>query len=250
MKLIITGVNNYTINEVIENYIKKRVKKLSHLENNINTITIKLDGYKKGVKDGDATLETTHWGIFNFHANDKDTMHLIDKLIHMIEMKLNKEHEKNIDRNKMTRRESIVFTHSKGIPEPTTYIALDPTIKNIEDAYLHITSDPNDNETDSMGFILVDKVAFILKLSSSDIYLIAPKEYEENKYGIYFVEKDNYKIDKEYEIGDIELSKKTLFDAQKGVIENNINYTVFLDEKRDMVSFLIREKRGSWTLIS
>jgi len=250
MKLAISGVDNYTINEVIENYIKKRIKKLSHLEKSINSISIKLDHYKRGMKNGEASLDTAHWGTFRFSTTDKDTMHLIDKLIHMIEMKLNKEHDKIVDKNRLTRKESFFFNHSKGIPESTTYIAVDPTIKNIEEAYLHLTSEPNDNEPDSLGFILSDKVVFMLKLSNDNIYLIAPKEYEDNVFGIYFIEDGKFLIDPNYEIGEITLSKMTLLDAQKSVIENNINYTLFLDDKRDMLSFLIREIRGSWTLIS
>jgi len=249
MKLIISGVNNYTINEVIENYIKKRIRKLSHLEKNINSITIKLDEYKRGPKDGEVNLDTFHWGTFRFSATDKDTMHLIDKLIHMVEMKLNKEHDKSVDKNKITRKESFFFNHSKGIPESTTYVAVDPTIKNIEDAYLHLTSDPDNNESDYLGFILLNKVVFMLKLSNDNVYLIASKEYGD-LFGIYFIENGNYKIDPNYEIDEIKLSKKTLLDAQRDIIENSINYTVFLDDKRDMISFLIREGRGSWTLIS
>ncbi len=250
MNLIIQGSKNFNVSERIKSHIKKRAEKLNYFKTHIQEINFHLDAERFNFKV-DVTLSLKKLGVHKFKAVAPEMYTAIDKVIHKIDVKINREKNKIQSHAKPGHEEFVQFFnhHEKKEPEPTEIIEINTKPTILQDAFLQMKS----SNLDFYGFYLVEKdndpaPAFLRILDDNTCYLFKRKDdttYTE--YSLIINDKGNIEINKK--IRDIKLKKFDLFNAQKDILKDEYHFDLFIDKTNNKISFLFKESHGKWILI-
>jgi len=250
MNLIIQGSKNFNVSERIKTHIKKRSEKLNYFKNHIQEINFHLDSERYNFKV-DVILSLKKLGVHKFKAIAPEMYTAIDKVIHKIDVKINREKNKIQSHAKPGHEEFVEFFnhHEKREPEPTEIIEINTKPTVLQDAFLQMKS----SNKDFWGFYLLEKdnesaPAFLRILDDHILYLFKRKnDTTYTEYSLKVNEKDNIEIDKK--IRDIKLKKFSLFNAQKDILKDEYHFDLFIDNNNNKISFLFKESNGKWMLI-
>ncbi len=185
MNLIIQGSSNFTVSERMKSYIKKRIEKLSYFKNHIMEINFHLDS-EKYIYKVNVTLSLKRLGIQKFEVTDKEMYNAIDKIVHKMDVKINREKGKIQSYSKPGVEDFVEFYNQleENNPEPTEYVVMNKKPTALQDAYLLMKQ----NQNDYFGFNLIsDKEeaapAFLRKIDDDVVYLI--KKSDDTNYKEY-----------------------------------------------------------------
>ncbi len=249
MELKIQGSNNFNVSQRMKDYISKRTDKLNFFRNHIEELAFHLSSEKLIYKIS-ATLSIRKIGLYKFEASAEEMYTAIDKIIHKMDVKVNREKTKIQDHSKLSHEEMVNFytEHDENKPEPTQHVMLHSKPSTMQDAYLQM----NVEGLDFFGFNFIDEKAniapaFLRKLDDDVLYLF--KNDNAGNYVEYSLKLNGSNVDVDREIRIINLEKMGLLDAQKAVLENDYHFTLYYDEK-NKVSFLFKEGNGKWKNIS
>ncbi len=200
----------------------------------------------------DATLNIRKLGVNKFEASAEEMYTAIDKIIHKIDVKINREKSRIQDHSKLGHQDMVDFftEHEKNQPEPTKNIMLHSKPSTLSDAYQQMIIEG----TDFYGFNLIHEKseeiapAFLRKLDDKLLYLF--KKVKDDAYAEYLIKiQENNLAVEDKKIKDIFLKNLNLFEAQKDVLEQEFHFNIFIDNKNN-VNFLFKEGNGKWKLIS
>jgi len=249
MNLIIQGSSNFTVSERMKSYIKKRIEKLSYFKNHIMEINFHLDS-EKYIYKVNVTLSLKRLGIQKFEVTDKEMYNAIDKIVHKMDVKINREKGKIQSYSKPGVEDFVEFYNQleENNPEPTEYVVMNKKPTALQDSYLLMKQ----NQNDYFGFNLIsDKEeaapAFLRKLDDDVVYLI--KKSDDTNYKEYLLITDDENISIGNEVRNIALSTMSLVDAQKDILSQDEDSDVFVETTNNRVSFLFKEGNGRWKLI-
>jgi len=248
MEIRIQGTNSFTVSKRIEDYILKRVEKLNYFKAHIDEIIFYLTSEKLIYKIS-ATLAIKKSGVHKFEAHADEMYTAIDKVIHKIDVKINREKTKMQKHNNLSHQEIAEFFthHESNKPEPTRNIQINNKPSTLTDAFLQMNVEGND----FYGFILIESdtkiaPAFLRKLDDDIIYLF--KKKDEDVYSEFSIKTSNKSIEEDKKIRDIVLKKMELLDAQKDILDQDYHFNLFIDNN-DKINFLFKEGNGKWKLI-
>ncbi|MBP7553934.1 MAG: ribosome-associated translation inhibitor RaiA [Spirochaetes bacterium] len=249
MNLIIQGSSNFTVSEKMKSYIKKRIEKLNYFKNHIMEINFHLDA-EKYIYKVDVTLSLKKLGIQKFEVTDREMYNAIDKIVHKMDVKINREKGKIQSHSKPGVEDFVEFFNQleENNPEPTEYIVMNKKPTALQDAYLLMKQ----NQNDYFGFNLMNDneeaaPAFLRKLDDNVVYLI--KKSGDSNYKEYLLMTDDNNISIGNEVRNITLSSMSLVDAQKDILSQDEHSDVFVETTNNRISFLFKEGNGRWKLI-
>jgi putative sigma-54 modulation protein len=249
MELKIQGSNNFNVSQRMKDYIAKRVEKLNFFKNHITELNFHLSSEKLLYKIS-ANLLLRKLGLYKFEATAEEMYTAIDKIIHKIDVKINREKTKIQDHSKSSHEEMIKFftDHDENKAEPTHHVMMHNKPATLQDAYMQMSLE----NIDFYGFNLIDEngeiaPAFLRKLEDDIVYLF--KKTAIDTYTEYSLKVKSKEITLDKEIRKIKLHKTDLLEAQKAVLDNDFHFTIFIDEK-NKIGFLFKEGNGKWKLIS
>jgi ribosomal subunit interface protein len=249
MNVVIQGSNNYSVSDRMKDYIQKRVGKLDYFKNHINDINFHLESEKLQYKI-DAILSIRKFGTHKFNARADEMYTAIDKIIHKMDVKINREKSKIQDHGGLNHEQTIEFfyEHESNKPEPTRNIAVKDKPTTLSDAYLEM----NEDHIGFFGFKMIDddesiSIAFLRKLEDDIIYLF--KQKDDNTYSEYSIKADGSSVATDKFVRDIELTTHDLLDEQKKILDQDYHFDVFINSSTGSVNFLFKEGNGKWILI-
>lgn len=249
MNLIIQGSKNFNVSERIKSHIKKRSEKLNYFKSHIQELNFHLDAERYNFKV-DAILNLKKLGVHKFKAIAPEMYTAIDKIIHKIDVKINREKNRIQSHAKPGHEELVEFFnyHERNTPEPTEIIEINTKPTTLQDALLQM----KESKKDFYGFYLLEAdkeptPAFLRMLDDHILYLFTKKS--DNTYIEYslITDKEPIKIDKK--IRDIKLKKFNLFQAQKDVLKDEYHFDIFIDKNDNKTGFLFKETNGKWILL-
>ena len=249
MEIKIQGTKNFEVSKNIKNYLLKRIEKLNYFKNHIDTISFHFKTEKLIYKIS-ATISIKKIGLYKFEAKAEDMYTVIDKIIHKMDVKINREKSK-IQKHNNPGHEAVIeffYEHEKNNPEPTKNISIYNKPLTLLDAFLQMKNDKNhifgfnlinENNLISPAFlrILDNDLICIFQKKNNDLYIELPLK----------IEKESVKEGKK--IRDIKLKKMNLLEAQKHILKQDYHYNIYLDNN-NQINFLLKENNGKWILIS
>lgn len=249
MEVRIHGSNSFTVSNRMRGYIEKKVEKLHYFKSHINEINFHLSS-EKLIYRITATMSINKFGVNKFEATAGEMYTAIDKIIHKMDVKINREKSKIQNHNNLNHQELVnfFFEHQEDKPEPTKSVSVNSKPATLMDAYMQMEMDKND----FYGFNLIhenDHVApaFLRKLEDNVIYLF--RKDGNGLYSEFSLKKEGDDIKEDQKIRELLLKEMNLLDAQKDVLNQDYPFNIYVDnEKR--VSFLYKEGNGKWQLIS
>jgi len=246
MNLVIQGSANFSVSENIKDHISKRLEKLNYFKNHIKEINFHLDTEKHDFKI-DVTVSVNKLGVLKFQAIDKSIYETIDKIIHKIDVKINREKSKIQDHAKATHEDLVEFyyEHEKNTAEPTIKIEVPSNALSLSEAFNCITKDNHD----FIGFYSAENNSLSFLRKSQDDVLNLLKKKSDTLYSEFSLKLKGSSIEVEKEVREIILSKQSLLDAQKNILEQDYNYSVYIDSAINKPGLLYKEDNGKWKLI-
>ncbi|HOV15537.1 MAG TPA: ribosome-associated translation inhibitor RaiA, partial [Spirochaetota bacterium] len=218
MNLLIQGTHGFVVSEKTKAYISKRIEKIYYFKSHISDVSIHITEEKFNFKI-DITLNLTKLGSYKFEATDKELYNAIDKVVHKMDVKINREKTKIQDHSKASHDEVVEFfyEHEENKPEPTRVVEINQKPQKLSDAFL-LAKDASIN---FMGFYFLqdgktEVPVFLRKIDNDVFYLLQMKD--NSNYGEFSlkISKNSCEIDKE--IRNIPLKKLGLFQAQKDIL--------------------------------
>ena len=117
------------------------------------------------------TIVTHKFGNYQFSTSDEEMHNAIDKVLHKIDVKINREKSKIKEQTKGSREEVVefFFNHEEDKAEPSLEVVVDSKPTEIIDAYLQMKS----SDMDYFGFTLVDGLqsAFLRRIGEDVFHL-------------------------------------------------------------------------------
>ena len=246
MNLLIQGAHGFVVSEKTKAYISKRIEKINYFKNHISDINIHIAEEKFNLKI-DVTLNLSRLGTYKFEASDKELYNAVDKVIHKMDIKINREKTKIQDHVKAGHEEVIEFfyEHEQNKPEPTRVVDINQKPQKLFDAYLLA----KDAQINFMGFYLIqdgknETPAFLRKIDSDTFYLLKMKD--NSSYTEYSLKFGESNCDLDRDIRSITLKKLNLLQAQKDILENDFPYDIYIDAPTDKINLLYKEGNGKW----
>ncbi|MBN2544464.1 MAG: ribosome-associated translation inhibitor RaiA [Spirochaetes bacterium] len=249
MQVTIQGSKNFHVSDRMKEYINKKLVKLNYFKNTINDINFHLDAEKHIFKIS-SILTFKKFGPTKIETSAEEMYTAIDKIIHKLDTKIQREKSRIQDHNNPGHMEIVekLDNHEIAQAEPTRFIELEQKPTTLSDAVLQMKM----KNIDYYGFTLLDEdekfaPALLRKLDDEMIFLF--KKEKNNNYSEYILKilKDNIKLDKK--IREIELKKMTLLEAQRFILKDEFYYNIFLDND-NKINFLLKESNNKWDLIS
>jgi ribosomal subunit interface protein len=249
MEIQIQGTKNFEVSKNIKSYLLKRIEKLNYFKNHINTITFHFKGEKLIYKIS-ATISIKKMGLHKFEAKAEDMYTVIDKIIHKMDVKINREKTK-IQKHNNLGHEAVVeffYEHEKNNPEPTKKVNMFYKPLTLIDAFLQMKNDNNH----IFGFNLINEnksisPAFLRILDNDIVYIFQQNNIDSYSELPLKIEKEKIKHGKK--VREIKLKKMNLLEAQKNILKQDYHYNIYIDPN-NQVNFLLKEDNGKWVLIS
>lgn len=249
MDINIQGSNRFTVSQRMRDYILKRMEKLNYFKNHINSINFHLEA-ERHIYIISSTLSINKFGVYKFEAEAEEMYTAIDKIIHKMDVKINREKSKIQDHSNIAHEKTIDFfyEHDNDKPEPTKFVDLSIKPTTLLDAYLKMKLE----EKDFYGFNLIEEneniaPAFLRKLEDDVIYLF--KKDGTESYIEYSLKTSKKNVEKDRKIRNIELKKMNLLNAQKKILDQDFHFNLYIDDN-EKINFLFKEGNGKWKLIS
>jgi len=249
MNVKIHGSNNFQISESIKDYIDKRMGKLSYFESHINEVNFNLQAEKILFKIN-ATLSVSRFGVFKFETTAEDVYTAIDKIIHVMDVKINKEKTKIQNHNNLGHEDIVNYfsDHEEDNHVQVKHIPLYSRPLTLVDAYLQMECDG----TNHFGFNLIledDKIlpAFLRKDSKKVFFYKMGKTNSIVECPLSIKGK-SVKEDKKTK--DLELKEMDIFEAQSALVDDKGKCKIFIDANNKKINFLLKEDNGKLALIS
>jgi putative sigma-54 modulation protein len=247
MNLIILGSNNFNVSEKTKTYIKKRIEKLNYFKNHINDINFHISEEKHDFKI-EATMVLKKQGTHKFSSLDKELYNAIDKLVHKMDIKINREKTKIQDHHSKAGHEDMVdfyYEHDKNMPEPTVSVESDKKEMKLQDALQELKN----NKDDFFGFIEKDNgkkesLSFLRQTHEDVVYLL--KRKSESAYGEFSLNQ-NGSINKE--IREISIDKLSILDEQKIILDQDDYFNIFINTANNKLALLYKEGNGKWKIL-
>jgi ribosomal subunit interface protein len=249
MEIQIQGTKNFEVSKNIKSYLLKRIEKLNYFKSHIDTISFHFKTEKLIYKIS-ATISIKKVGLYKFEAKAEDMYTVIDKIIHKMDIKINREKSK-IQKHSNLGHEAVVeffYEHEKNNPEPTKNISIFNKPLTLLDAFLHMKNDNNH----IFGFNLLNEnnsisPAFLRMLENDIIYIF--QQQNEDSFTEFPLKIEKKSIKQGKKIRDIKLKKMNLLEAQKNILNQDYHYNIYVDAD-DQINFLLKEDNGRWILIS
>lgn len=250
MNLIIQGSKNFNVSERIKSHIKKRTEKLNYFKSHIQELNFHLDLERYNYKV-DVILFLKKLGSYKFKAIAPEMYTAIDKVVHKIDVKINRKKNKIQSHSQPTHEEFVQFFnhHERKEPEPTEIIEIDTRPLILKEAFLQMKN----NNKDFYGFYLLENnsnsfPSFLRILDDHILYLF--KRKNDNTYIEYsLVTKQDSSVEINKKIREIKIKKFDLFNAQKDILNDEYHFDIFIDKETNKVSFLFKESHGKWILL-
>lgn len=250
MNLSIQGSNNFTVSTKMKDYITKRVEKLDYFKNHIQDIIFHLNA-EKHEKKVDAILSIKKFGTHKFSANAQEIYTAIDKVVHKMDVKINREKSKIQEHNGIDHEKIVDFfyEHEENNPEPTKNISISNKPMTIIEAVLEMKLD----NQEFFGFQLIEdksniSIAFLRVLPDNTIYIF--KQEDENTYTKYPITVENNSVSLGKKIREIKLKTANLIEAQKAILEHDYRFDIFIDNSSNKSFLLYKENNGKWNKIT
>ena len=245
MNIIIQGSSGYNVSEKTKTYIKKRMEKLNYFKNHINDINFHISEEKHEFKI-DVNMIMKKIGTHKFTTNDKELYNAIDKMVHKMDIKINREKTKIQDHHSKAGHEDLVdfyYEHDKDMPEPTITVNTDISTISLENALGELKK----NKTEFFGFYPVDdkNIAF-LRMSDDDAVSLF-KRKSDDSYGEFYLNTNDGSIIKE--IKEINIAKASILDTQKNILNQDFPFDIFINNSTNKISLLHKEGNGKWVII-
>lgn len=253
--LQIQGSKNFVVSDRMRAYIIKRIEKLNYFLSQITEMSFHLDKEKDYICKVSVTLTLKKIGTMRFEATDEKMYNAVDKVVHKMDVKINREKSKfqEHDKQGQTHEDFVQFfdNHEHDTPEPTEIIDLSPKATALTDAYLQM----KETNFEFFGFNMFDdekkdnpSAAFIRKIDNDIYYLVSKKDDTTYKYSNLTIEGDKVSIGAE--VYEIPLTKKSLLEAQKMIYDSDHHFKLFVYANNDKLALLFKEGNGKWGLIS
>jgi putative sigma-54 modulation protein len=245
MNIIIQGSNNFNVSDKTKTYIKKRIEKLNYFSNHINDINFHISEEKHDFKI-DVNMILKKIGAHKFSAQDKELYDAIDKVVHKMDIKINREKTKIQDHHSKAGHEDMVdfyYEHDKDMPEPTNSVNIDTKKMTLKDAI----SEMKNQKAEFYGFYSTeDKSISFLRMTHEDaLYLL--KRKADSSYGEFSINPTNYSVVKE--LREINLAKTSLLEAQKNILNQEYYFNIFINNSTNKISLLFKEGNGKWKIV-
>ncbi len=246
MNLLIQGTHGFVVSEKTKAYILKRIEKINYFKSHIAEVAIHISEEKVNLKI-DITLNLTKLGTYKFEATDKELYNAIDKAIHKMDVKINREKTKIQDHAKAGHEEVVEFftQHEENKPEPTRVVDIVQKPQKLTDAYLLV----KDAQINFMGFYPIEEIkpdtpCFLRKIDNDTFYLLKMKD--SSNFVEYSLKSDSSSCETDKEIRNISLKKLNLLQAQKNILESDFPFDVYIDAQTEKVNLLYKEGNGKW----
>ena len=253
--LQIQGSKNFVVSDRVRAYIAKRIEKLNYFKSQITEISFHLDKEKNYINKVNVTLTLKKIGTMRFESTDEKMYNAIDKVVHKMDVKINREKGKfqEHDKQGQTHEDFVQFfnEHDTDTPEPTNIIDLSPKATALTDAFMQM----KETNFEFFGFNMFDEdanekpsPAFIRKIDNDIYYIIMKKDDTTYKICNLEIDADNASVGKE--LYEIPLTKKNLFEAQKSIYDSDHHFKLFVYANTDKPALLFKEGNGKWGMIS
>ena len=251
MEIKIQGTKNFEVSKNIKSYLLKRIEKLNYFKSHIDTISFHFKTEKLIYKIS-ATISIKKFGLYKFEAKAENMYSVIDKVIHKMDVKINREKTK-IQKHNNPGHEAVVeffYEHEKNNPEPTKNIKIFNKPLTLIDAFLQMKNDKNQ----IFGFNLINEnnsisPAFLRMLDNDTIYIFQQKNNDSYIYTELPLKLEKESIKQGKKIREIKLKKMNLLEAQKNILNQDYHYNIYVDNN-NQINFLLKEDNGKWVLIS
>jgi putative sigma-54 modulation protein len=241
---------NFTITESIKDYIDKRIGKLSYFETHINEINFYLKS-EKILFTVNSTLSIAKFAVYKFETTAGDIYSAIDKIIHIMDIKLSKEKNKIQDHSNLGHQDVVNYfsDHEEDKHAQVKHVSLYTKPLTLIDAYLQMQCD----ESKHFGFNLIVEdenfsPAFLRKDEKSKIYFYKMSKPESFVECLLTVKGKSVKEDKKTK--KYELKEMDLYEAQSAIMDEKDKYKIYIDSNNKKINFLLQESKGKWELIS
>jgi putative sigma-54 modulation protein len=249
MNLVIQGSNNFSVSDNIREHIKKRLEKLNYFKNHITEINFHLDAEKIDFKV-DVTMAVKKLGVLKFQDIDKSMYQAIDKIVHKMDVKINREKTKIQDHHGKAGHEDLVdfyYEHEKNVAEPTTRIEILAKAVSLKDAYAEIQK----NHNEFTGFYsAADNAGAITFLKNNHDSISLLKKKADSKYAEFSLKLNGSSVEVDKELREIPLIKVTLLDAQKDILDQDYYFGIYSEASTGKIGLLYKEDNGKWKLLS
>ncbi len=249
MNVQVQGSNSFTVSERMKNYIKKRASKLSFFKGHINDLVFSLNSEKHTFKV-EARFNMPRFGQYNFEANANEMYTAIDKIIHKMDVKINREKNRIQDHSGSSSADKVDFyyEHDKNMPEPTRDVRINEKPTTLIDAFLQM----KEEHIEFLGFNFINdegKVApgFLRKVDDDILYLFDRKDSD--NYEVWSIKDEGKNVKKQKVEMIIPVKMAALIDAQKRIMDQDFHYDVYVDKNDDKLSLLFKEDNGKWIRI-
>lgn len=249
MQITIQGSKNFHVSDRMKDYINKKLVKLNYFKNTINDIDFHLDAEKHFFKIT-SILTFKKFGPTKMETSAEEMYTAIDKIIHKLDTKIQREKSRIQDHNTPGHMEIIekLDEHEITQAEPVRQVELEQKPATLSDAILQM----NMKNIDYYGFNLLDEnekcaPALLRKADDETTFLFKKEKNDNYSEFVLKISKNNIKLDKK--IREIELKTMGLLDAQKFIIKDEFYYNIFLDNDNN-INFLLKESNNKWDLIS
>jgi len=250
MELKIQGSSSFNLSERIKDYIERKVEKLNYFKNHIDKLSFHLESEKLLYKVN-VTLSIKKFGVHKFEADSEEIYTAIDKVVHKIDTKIQREKTRIQDHSGSGHEgmnEDLV--KEKEEKEPAVKL-IDITKKptTLTDAYLQLGIE----EDGVFGFNLINEQniiapAFLRKVEDETVYLL--KQIEPEVYSETLVKKSKEEVKEGKKTRKIELKKMGLKEAQSDILELEFPYNVFFNRDTNKITLIYKESNEKWTCVS
>jgi putative sigma-54 modulation protein len=250
MKIDVQGSKHFVISDRIRAYIKKRVSKFEYFASHLGEVVFHID-QEKYIHIVEATVPVNKLGVHHFKADAREVYTAIDKVIHKIDIKINKD-KKKLQNHHHAGHEEVVnfFTHhEEDKPEPTREFSIIQKPTPLDEALLQI----KETDKDCFGFVLLQEgsqptPAFLRRLDGDVLYFYGPSG--QDSYAEYDVSSGTTEDLDQVRLREFNLKRTSLLGAQRSVLEDEHHFQVFENSDTEKVSFLLKEGHGKWNLFA
>ncbi len=249
MNVQVQGSQTFNVSERMKNYIKKRVEKLSYFKGHINDLVFNLNNEKHTFVVA-ARFNMPKFGQYNFEANANEMYTAIDKIIHKIDVKINREKTRIQDHSGLSTDAKVEFfyEHEKNLPEPTRDVRINEKPTTLIDAYLQM----KEEHAEFLGFNFINEKnqvapGFLRKVDDDYLYLFDKKDAD--NYEVWSLTTDGDAVKKVKIEMDIPIENLSTMDAQKRIMDNDFHYDVYVDTSTKAISLMFKENNGKWIRI-
>ena len=250
MEVRIHGSNSFSVSPKMRSYIMKKIEKLHYFKQHIQEINFHFT-IEKLINKISATVTVPKIQVYKFEASAPEMYSAIDKIVHKMDIKINKEKSKIQNHNNPNHQEIVNYFYDDKEDKQ------EESVKNIDfinkpttllDAYLQMEV----NNNDFYGFNLLDEnqkiaPAFLRKLDDDVVSLFKKDGIDQYIEFSLIKEGNQIKIDQKQR--ELILKEMNIIEAQKDILNQDFPYNIFIDKEKK-IHFLCKVGNGKWNVVS